>query len=59
MAYVPLGINMAISGESWPLDVGLSTRGSWVRILAKARRGIYEQDTLKSTALGNQNKQDC
>jgi hypothetical protein len=28
------------------LDVGLSTRGSWVRIPAKARRGICEQDTL-------------
>jgi hypothetical protein len=25
---------------------GLSTRGSWVRIPAKARRGICEQDTL-------------
>jgi hypothetical protein len=37
-------------------DVGLSTKGSWVRIPAKARRGICEQDTLKSTARGSQNK---
>jgi hypothetical protein len=34
-------------------------RGSWVRIPAKARHGICEQDTLKSTALGSQNKQNC
>jgi hypothetical protein len=36
-------------GASWPngYDVGLSTRGStWVRIPAKARRGICEQDTI-------------
>jgi hypothetical protein len=32
--------------------------GTWVRIPAKARRGICEQDTLKSTALGSQNKQN-
>jgi hypothetical protein len=41
----------------------LSTRGSWVRIPAKARlhtrRGICEQDTLKSTARGSHNKQNC
>jgi hypothetical protein len=34
-----------------------TTRGSWVRILAKAQRGIFEQDTLKSTARGSHNKQ--
>jgi hypothetical protein len=28
------------------LDVGLSTRGLWVQILAKTQRGICEQDTL-------------
>jgi hypothetical protein len=47
-------------GASWPNGyVGLSTKGSWVRIPAKARRGICEQDTLKSTARGSQNKQNC
>jgi hypothetical protein len=30
-----------------------------VRIPAKARRGICEQDTLKSTARRSQNKQNC
>jgi hypothetical protein len=35
------------------------TRGSWVRIAAKARRGICEQDTLKFTAQGNHDKQNC
>jgi hypothetical protein len=35
-----------------------STKGSWVRIPAKALRGICEQDTLKSTARGSQNKQN-
>jgi hypothetical protein len=48
------------SGASWPNGyVGLSTRGSWVRIPAKARCGICEQDTLKSTARGSHNKQNC
>jgi hypothetical protein len=37
----------------------LNHRGSWVRIPAMARRGICEQDTLKSTAWGSQNKQNC
>jgi hypothetical protein len=32
-------------------------KGHGFRILAKARRGICEQDTLKSTARGSQNKQ--
>jgi hypothetical protein len=31
----------------------------WVRITAKAWHGINEQDTLKSTARGSQNKQNC
>jgi hypothetical protein len=37
----------------------LSIRGSWVRIPAKAQRGICEQDTLESTAWGSHNKQNC
>jgi hypothetical protein len=38
---------------------GRMVRTSWVRIPAKARRGICEQDTLKSTARGSQNKHNC
>jgi hypothetical protein len=40
-------------------EAAIVLRGSWVRIPAKARRGICEQDTLKSTARGSQNKQNC
>jgi hypothetical protein len=32
---------------------------SWVRIPAKVRRSICEQDTLKSTARGSHDKQNC
>jgi hypothetical protein len=36
-----------------------NARGSWVRIPAKVRRDICEQDTLKSTARGSRDKQNC
>jgi hypothetical protein len=58
---IGLRIRYHIRGASWPngCDVGLSTSGTWVRIPAEARRGICEQDTLKSAARGSQNKQNC
>jgi hypothetical protein len=45
--------------SEWGGGGDILTRGSWVRIAVKARRGICEQDTLKSTARGSHNKQNC
>jgi hypothetical protein len=45
--------HVARSGRLVRTSDSVSTKGSWVWIPAKARRGICEHDTLKSTAQGS------
>jgi hypothetical protein len=52
--YVERRGRMVRTSDSQPEGRGFESRRR-----AKARRGICEQDTLKSTARGSQNKQNC
>jgi hypothetical protein len=58
-AFVEIKVKIIMERRGRMVRTSDSKRGSWVRISAKARRGIREQDTLKFTARGSHNKQNC
>jgi hypothetical protein len=55
---IPGYLQRTVDNYLWLISHDLS-HGVPLMIPVKARRGICEQDTLKSTARGSQNKQNC
>jgi hypothetical protein len=64
LTLVPRSLTLDHPVEQWSvvaecLGCRILNSGSWVRIPTKARHGICEQDTLKYTAQGSHNEQNC